>query len=163
MPESDFLSLITSKQWRDQFAAILLGKKSEAEIEKCAPEYRSMVRWFFNKDANAGVEYYVSRGRDVPVAIGKAILEKTKPKKGGRDTSPEGWARKQAKQASCFLAMSWIGATEPGLSVEGAAKRIAKLMNLYGHDGKPAYRVVIWSWKREQKRLDALPDPPEQQ
>jgi hypothetical protein len=123
----DFVSLVTSKAWRERLASLLLGRLSSAELEKFG-EDGLLARWWVNGDSYAGVEYYVSKNRPVPASIGKAIMEEhQRPKKRGRNARREEQAEQAAHDIACFLATEYLMETE-GLKLSPACERVGTLM-----------------------------------
>ncbi len=116
--------------------------------------YRLLARWFFRGDLLAGIEYYTSKNRPIPPSIGRAILQEQSrpPRKGGRHSRREQWAKQQASDKTCHMAMEYLLAAEPDLSQTAAAERIAELMS--GPD-KPnlCYQAVVRAWKKETQDL----------
>jgi hypothetical protein len=159
--EDNFLSLVTSKGWREELAALLLhsglapSKIPFSGIPKIVLEKYGqpdlLERWFFHGDPYAAVEYYDGKGRDVPASIGKAIVKDHKPRKGGRHSLPEQWAKQRSNNLAFFLAMEYLRETEPSLSQKAMGERVRQLLPDLNIGSSEA---VIRIWKKEKQALE---------
>jgi hypothetical protein len=125
MADSQFFDLITSKEWRDGLALLLVkGErlKGEGGLNRDWIEHR-----YGSIDAALGE--YIKRGEPLPVWLSKIILEERKRKKGGRHTRAKQRARQQANDCACLLAVKDLMLNQ-GLLQTPAEARVGKAMNL---------------------------------
>jgi len=139
----DFLEYITRHEWRKHMTAVLLAGKATLEGE-CKYVVRAegrtiLLHWFFNGDPDLAAQKYVNKDKDVPNVIVRAMLEKHKPKKGGRYSNREEWAKQKASDIACFLAVQHL--LEKGIKPTPAGEQVGKLMNL-------SRQAVLGAWQR---------------
>jgi hypothetical protein len=138
-PGEDFLTYITSPEWRRKMAVVLSFGKLTLHGE-CKLVVRSggrefLSRTFFNNPEAAAAKY-VRKDKPVPARIVRAMLEKRKP---GRHTRREEWALQKAGDLACFFAVQHL--LDKGKKPTPAGEQVGKLMGL-------SRQSVIDAWSR---------------
>jgi len=131
MPEDEFLLAVTGK-WMAHVASFLLMALEPEDLETyCCRELISHWFWqtygkVFGSDAStAAEELHPNPKLSVVRPPALMFVRARTPKKGGRHTHREEWARQKASDAACYLAMEHLRKTRPDLSKPRAPSELA--------------------------------------
>ena len=145
----DFVSRVTSREWRKFITEIFLGKAprfvsaTSGPVDVWIPNIDPIGRATFEGDPWLAVKDYVARDEDVPVRLGRILLEQHRPRRG-RYAHPEEEARQRADDLACFFAMEYL--------VERTKMRPTPAGELVGKRMGLSRQAVTDAWKRETYR-----------
>jgi len=152
MPKSTLFDTVTSAENIEQHAKIILDLW-QLEGHAGVPGWYLKMKSLSMKapsvsdgDPWPAVNYY--RGEAIPPWVGELLLEDRKPKKEGRNASPESRALQLARDWACYIAVHHL--TSRGMKRSPAEAITGKRMNL-------SRQAVGDACEREESRLAASP------